>query len=68
MRTGQPEPPTYCYGVPSFGQTPHGHVAGTLPEKGPRDSIVQPAPSGAEDSSASMEPLDGSTLHGGHVI
>jgi hypothetical protein len=28
-------------------------VAESLPEKGPRDSIVQPAPSGAEGSSAS---------------
>jgi hypothetical protein len=37
----------------SFGQTPHGPVAGSLVEKGPGDSIIQPAPSGAEDSSVS---------------
>jgi hypothetical protein len=36
-----------------FGRTPHGHMAGSLPEKGPGDSIIQPAPSGVEGSFAS---------------
>jgi hypothetical protein len=48
------EPPTHCDGVPSFGGTSHGHVEESLEEKGPGDSIVQPAHSGAEGSSASL--------------
>jgi hypothetical protein len=39
--------------VSSFGRTPHRHVAGSLPEKGPGDGIVQPVSSEAEDSSTS---------------